>query len=290
MKNFVTRVVMVGIAVPFLFALAIYVPFMNHAPIALLVIAFALGSSLELKSLLEPAAPKGRAVAAATLGTLPPLAVYVSTLSFPQAGLVTSWMVTLGAVVMVAFVLFSVPIAFPSSKEAIPSSIRLASANALYLVYPGALSSAIIAILGIPGNSGLILIWFSLIVFGNDSLAWLAGVTLGRRKGIFAVSPNKSLEGLIAGIAGSVGFALAGPLLFPAAVPREWAYLSALGLACGAAVVTGDLFESAIKRSAGVKDSGSIIPGRGGILDSFDSLLFAAPVFVGMLAATGILA
>jgi len=113
-------------------------------------------------------------------------------------------------------------------------------------------------------------------------------VTLGHKRGIFTVSPNKSLEGLLAGMAGSVGFAFLGPVLLPGIVPRSWPTLLALGLACGVAVVAGDLFESAIKRSAGVKDSGSIVPGRGGILDSFDSLLFAAPVFIGVLAAAGV--
>ncbi len=55
-----------------------------------------------------------------------------------------------------------------------------------------------------------------------------------------------------------------------------------MGSAIGAAVIVGDLFESALKRSAGIKDSGSAVPGRGGFLDSFDSLLFAAPVFYGL--------
>jgi phosphatidate cytidylyltransferase len=272
-----------------LFALAIFFPFMNHAPIALLSIAFTIGSSVELQKMLEPTAGKVRSLVAMMLGALPSFAVYGARLAFTDASLATTWLAPIAIMAMAAFLVSAVSMALPAKTDTIPSTIQRASANALYLIYPGFLSTPIIVILGIPEGAGYILVWFALIAFGNDSLAWLAGVTLGRRRGIFAVSPNKSLEGLIAGIAGSLGFALSGPLLFPAYVPRDWFILTVLGLSCGVAVVLGDLFESAIKRSAGVKDSGSIVPGRGGILDSFDSLLFAAPVFAGILALAGIL-
>ncbi|MBN2874361.1 MAG: phosphatidate cytidylyltransferase, partial [Spirochaetales bacterium] len=173
--------------------------------------------------------------------------------------------------------------------DTVSLTILKVTRNALYMLYPGALSSAIVIILAAREFSGSLLIWFALIVFGNDSFAWLAGVTLGRKRGIFTVSPNKSLEGLIAGMAGSIGFAMAGPILFPEAIPPRWLALAILGVAVGIAVVSGDLFESALKRSAGVKDSGSIIPGRGGVLDSYDSLLFAAPVFCGIAVMMGLL-
>lgn len=289
MKNFVTRITFVSISVPLLFALAIYVPFMNHAPIAFLSLVFTIGSSMELRKMIEPAAGKTRTLFVVMLGTLPSMVVYLSRLVFHDSTLAATWLAPLVVVIMATFLVSAIPLALPARTETIPSTIHRASANALYLMYPGLLSTAIIVILGTPEGSGYILVWFSLITFGNDSLAWLAGVTLGRRRGIFAVSPNKSLEGLIAGIAGSVGFSLAGPFLFPTFIPRDWLILTVLGLGCGAAVVVGDLFESAIKRAAGVKDSGSIVPGRGGILDSFDSLLFAAPVFAGILALAGIL-
>lgn len=289
MSNFLTRILFVGVAVPLLFALALYVPFFNHAPLALIVLAFAAGTSLELVRMIEPDAASVRSAIAVALGIAPPVAVYASRLAYPAQGLAASWLVPLAGVMIVGFLLAAVPLALPRKADTIEASIRRASANALYLMYPGALSSAIIVILGATEHSGPLLIWFAMIVFGNDSLAWLAGVTLGRRRGIFAVSPNKSLEGLIAGLAGSIGSALAGPFLFPAAVPRDWAALATIGVLCGVAVVIGDLFESAIKRAAGVKDSGTIVPGRGGILDSFDSLLFAAPVFAGLLAVVGIL-
>jgi phosphatidate cytidylyltransferase len=128
-----------------------------------------------------------------------------------------------------------------------------------------------------------------MIVFANDSLAWLFGITLGKHRGLFKVSPNKSLEGFIAGMAGSIIATLLGPVLFPF-IPARWALLVAMGLVCGITGVAGDLFESALKRSAGVKDSGRLIPGRGGFLDSFDSILFTAPTFVAFLLILKIIA
>ena len=90
------------------------------------------------------------------------------------------------------------------------------------------------------------------------------------------------MAGFIGGACGSVGLAFGCAALFPYALGGPWWTTLILGSVIGAAVIVGDLFESALKRSAGIKDSGSAVPGRGGFLDSFDSLLFAAPVFYGL--------
>lgn len=116
------------------------------------------------------------------------------------------------------------------------------------------------------------------IVWAADTGAYFAGRKLGRHKLSPRISPNKTVEGLvgggIAGIAvGLVGGALAGASL---------AQLPAVALAALAVVlasVVGDLFESLLKRHAGVKDSGNLIPGHGGLLDRMDSVLAALPVF-----------
>lgn len=289
MNNFTTRVVFVGLAIPVLFALAVLIPEYNHAPIAVIALFFTIGSALELRVLLEPEAGVGRSITAATLAALPYVAVYVVKLVLPSAGVMTTWLGPTAVVIIAGFLASSIPLAFPRAVDTVSLTILKVTRNALYMLYPGALSSAIVIILAAREFSGSLLIWFALIVFGNDSFAWLAGVTLGRKRGIFTVSPNKSLEGLIAGMAGSIGFAMAGPILFPEAIPPRWLALAILGVAVGIAVVSGDLFESALKRSAGVKDSGSIIPGRGGVLDSYDSLLFAAPVFCGITVMMGLL-
>jgi phosphatidate cytidylyltransferase len=114
-----------------------------------------------------------------------------------------------------------------------------------------------------------------LIIMAGDTAAYFTGTSLGRRKLYPAISPNKSIEGAIGGLAGSVaGALLARWWFFPALTVVDSLLL---GIFIGSLGQLGDLFESMVKRSTGVKDSGRIIPGHGGILDRLDSLLFAFP-------------
>lgn len=117
-----------------------------------------------------------------------------------------------------------------------------------------------------------------LLVMASDTAAYFTGISFGRRKLYPAISPNKSIEGAIGGLAGALaGAFLARTWFFPA---LEVADCLALGLGLGVLAQLGDLFESMLKRSFGVKDSGTLIPGHGGILDRLDSLLFAfAPAY-----------
>lgn len=114
------------------------------------------------------------------------------------------------------------------------------------------------------------------IVMSGDSAAYYLGCRFGRRKLYPAVSPNKSIEGAIGGLSGS----LAGALIFRAVFFPEIGVMHCIAAAVAVGIIgqLGDLFESLLKRSFGVKDSGTIIPGHGGVLDRLDSVLFAAPV------------
>jgi len=117
-----------------------------------------------------------------------------------------------------------------------------------------------------------------LLVMASDTAAYFTGVNLGRRKLYPAISPNKSVEGALGGLAGSLAGAFLAKAWFFSSL--EVADCVFLGLGLGVLAQLGDLFESMLKRSFGVKDSGTLIPGHGGILDRLDSLLFAfAPAY-----------
>jgi len=122
-----------------------------------------------------------------------------------------------------------------------------------------------------------VFVGFMVMLWTADTGAYLVGRSLGRTKLLPAVSPNKTIEGFLGGVASTIGVAYLFALYQPALDTSTW-------LVCGALVAVtstlGDLLESAFKRSRGVKDSGTILPGHGGMLDRFDGALLAAPAMM----------
>lgn len=115
-----------------------------------------------------------------------------------------------------------------------------------------------------------------IITWVNDTAAYFAGRFLGRHKLYPAVSPNKTWEGFLGGMAGSVGGLFAArAIFFPELTVRDALVVGVLGGVLGP---LGDFCESMLKRAYQVKDSGKIIPGHGGLLDRIDALLFNAPM------------
>ena len=118
------------------------------------------------------------------------------------------------------------------------------------------------------------------IIWANDVFAYLVGMTFGRHRLCERLSPKKSWEGFFGGLAGAVATGLAAAYALDA---NYWVW-GGLALVASLSGVAGDLVESMFKRAAGVKDSGTLIPGHGGVLDRFDAMLLSAPfVFVYML-------
>lgn len=147
------------------------------------------------------------------------------------------------------------------------------------------LSPALIGILYIPAL--LLPLWYlrligyewifllCLCVWSADTFAYSIGSRFGKIKLYKEVSPNKTVEGAIGSIGGGIFAAVVfGSFLIKGAGTLELAWI---GAALGAVTIVGDLVESMFKRDAGIKDSGSIIPGHGGVLDRIDSILFAGP-------------
>lgn len=156
------------------------------------------------------------------------------------------------------------------------------------IIYLGGLSGFLLMLRFLPDGA---LYTYMLLagVWVHDTFAYFIGKKWGLRKFAPQISPKKSVEGSLAGIGGTVIIFFSLAILFPELSPLS--PLQAAALAFGIAVFSqlGDLLESALKRQLGVKDSGGIIPGHGGILDRFDSLLLAAPFVYGYFLLLNIL-
>jgi len=154
-------------------------------------------------------------------------------------------------------------------------ALGLASASIFPTIYLGLPIGAMIAIRETRGREALLLLMLTVVV--SDTAQYYSGRALGRRPLAGRISPKKTIEGAIGGVVCGGGFlAIVGAWWLPVlpALLR-----AALGVTVVALGITGDLFESMLKRSAGVKDSSALIPGHGGVLDRIDALLFAAPVY-----------
>jgi phosphatidate cytidylyltransferase len=125
------------------------------------------------------------------------------------------------------------------------------------------------------------LVFVMTTVWAGDTFAYFAGRALGRRPLHPLVSPKKTVEGAIGGLLGSGAGGVLTVILLD--LPMELPPALGLALLAGAVAQAGDLAESLLKRSAGIKDSGALLPGHGGMLDRIDGLLFALPVCAAMI-------
>ena len=174
-------------------------------------------------------------------------------------------------------VLFLVVLATRKPAPDVPAAAAAAVFPAIYLAVPIALAAVIRDAWGREALLlGLLVVWIS------DTAQFYAGSKFGRRRLAPTISPKKSVEGAIGGfVAGVAAMVIVGRVWLPlVSVPA----LAAAGAALVALGIAGDLFESLLKRSANVKDSSTLIPGHGGVLDRIDALLFVVPGYYLILA------
>jgi phosphatidate cytidylyltransferase len=153
-----------------------------------------------------------------------------------------------------------------------------------YVAFP--LSCSILVLYAVP-DGFLWMLAAPIASWVTDVFAYFAGSLFGRNKLVPSISPKKTIEGAIGGILGCMGILA---LFFWLFVGKGWPvevsplanllFGMALGLVCGATAQFGDWLASAVKRYCGVKDFGNVLPGHGGVLDRFDSVLFTAPVML----------
>ena len=189
-----------------------------------------------------------------------------------------SWMVGgILSTILVAFVIFG----FSDSR---PSATAAISLTLLGVVWIGGGISMLLLLRDLPENGRLAIFTVLIAVFADDTAAYFVGRTIGRHKMAPRISPGKSWEGFVGGTIAAMAVAFF--------AMYEQGFLTnvealALGAAVALASTLGDLFESAIKRDLGVKDSGRMLAGHGGVLDRVDSLLWAGPAaFYVILALT----
>lgn len=154
--------------------------------------------------------------------------------------------------------------------EALPAA-GISSSGLLLIAFP--LSFAV-RLQGIPQQGPAILLFVLVITWVGDTAAYFVGRAMGKRKLAPVLSPKKTWEGTIASILGALLVAVA----FARFINVPLAHLLGMAVVGNVAGQAGDLLESAYKRSAGVKDSGSLLPGHGGVLDRIDALILAIPV------------
>jgi len=286
-KNVIERLVLFVIGLPIFFSVVFFLPYKNHLVLNICVIIFSTIGALEFSNMLRNKNIVLHRAESLVFGFLPAL----STTLFVSFGW-TPYCVPLSFLICASYTLISCSLA-PEDK--LPGVTSKIAGTLSVLLYPGLFLCSIVLLSGISDESvfdfsihisvsTVLLLTFFAIVFANDCAAWLFGSLFGSKNNkVFAASPNKSLVGFIAGFLASIAVGIIAALLIPDAfdLKKFTAVPSGIILGCttGIAASLGDLAESAIKRSSGVKDSGRVILGRGGILDCCDSISLGAPVF-----------
>jgi phosphatidate cytidylyltransferase len=178
------------------------------------------------------------------------------------------------AVPLVCVGLMAMAVYFLATMNPSQAFVARLTASATATIYLGCPLAVLVLLLQQPRGFALV-VWIILVVSLADVAASLGGMVFGRRRIAPAISPGKTLEGVLTGIVGAL---IAGAVMRFALPDGATAAYYGSTILLAAAGLAGDLFASAIKRSAGVKDFGTALPGHGGLLDRLDSLLFGAPL------------
>ncbi|MDR0524267.1 MAG: phosphatidate cytidylyltransferase [Spirochaetaceae bacterium] len=277
MTSLLARLATFTVGVPAAVSVLLFLPQKNHLVANLIVIILSALGAAEFGEILKKKNISIHSREAALLGSIAPLGMTL-TVSFGFNDVSIAVLLIAGALWLILSCVFA------SEKDFKDAATRIAAGFAVIL-YPGAFMAWIVRMSGLP-RADMILLLFLLLVIANDSAAWVAGLLFGKgNRGFVKVSPNKSIAGFVGGLAVSTLIGMGTVYVLPEVFTCPGFPSPAGGLIFGfltaAAATLGDLGESALKRSSNIKDSGSIIPGRGGVLDSIDSLCFAAPVYYG---------
>lgn len=268
-KNLRDRLITVFLGVPVVLGMIFFVPQYNFIAFSIFLLAMTFIGSLEMSKMLF-----GKVTLIGYLAFILPLVQYLQ-------GIV-GFNSQIPDLVYVALLLLSFMIEIKAGeKDEFKLSLERAGKNALLITYPGYMASFFLKLLAIEGITSYAVMMFLVLAFGNDIFAYVFGRLFGKNnKGVVKVSPNKSLAGFIGSFFSAIALSFGYYALFKNNLPYiSVLYRILLGVGVSISANIGDLIESVFKRSAGVKDSGNIFPGRGGALDSMDSEIASAPLF-----------
>ncbi|HZX12827.1 MAG TPA: phosphatidate cytidylyltransferase [Thermodesulfobacteriota bacterium] len=272
MSNLTQRVLTAVVGVPLLY----FIFYLGGIPFLILILLLILFGNIELFKLLEAKGIQSERELGIAFSLALGIAAYFGHFYFA---------VVFSFAVIITFLL-------ALRRQDLSNSIIALSTGLFAIIYIGWFLSHAILLRNIDHNSNLKtygetvqghsdvgFFYIFLVVsctFLNDAGAYFIGRWKGKRKLIPHVSPGKTVEGTVGGIISSIITGGVANLIFKAPLEYSWAFI--FGFVIGVVAVFGDLTESLIKRSVEAKDSGGILPGHGGILDRFDSLIFTFPV------------
>ena len=258
-QNLVLRVASAAV----LFPLAVWITYLGGLPFAVLAGGAAAVAAFELVVMFGTVGA-AEVFGIAVAGAIPFVAAWE-----PSGNLLPGWsgLALAGATIL----LFMLSVFRRSPLEEVPRAMAVV---ALSWLYCGVLLASVVG-LRLRFDVGWVILAF-VVTWGNDTFAYFTGHAFGRHKLLERISPKKTWEGFAGGAVGSVVGALVTRTLL---LSGELSVPLAIAIGLGGALLgpLGDLAESMVKRAAGVKDSGKIIPGHGGMLDRIDALLFVSP-------------
>ena len=279
MGTIIKRLLVFFIGVPVVVFIILFLPHFHHLTLNIIVIVFSALGAVEFAAILGKKQMRISITEAVIFGSFAPLAcTLITCFNFPL------WIIPVFFMSAVCWVMLT--LAFTRHANMLNAINRLAGCSSV-IIYPGLFMSWLVKMSEWEISSAIL--FFVIIIFCNDSASWLAGSLFGaNNKGIFPASPNKSIAGYIGGIIGVIIISVSAALVIPyvsSLTPyffpgsNYFVRIIILGVITAIFGNFGDLAESAIKRSVNIKDSGNLMLGRGGILDSIDSFALSAPVY-----------
>lgn len=269
MSKTIKRLLTFFIGIPLVIAI-VFCDFLNHLPLQIVIGIFSVLGANEFYNMASKKHSLFTKELVLIATALIPLGSYTFILSDLSLD-ITPWLF-----IAICIIFMGIESFYAKSFE---KSLSKIAYTVLTVFYCGFLITFISRMTILPDSKFTVSL-FLIFVFMCDSLAWFFGILFGKTtRGFVAASPNKSIVGFIGGILGSIASGCLFKFLFPEIFTISYLNLILLGFLTAIASIIGDLIESVFKRSCDVKDSGNLIPGRGGILDSIDSIVIAAPVF-----------